>query len=246
MKYLLITGATSGIGQEMAIKFSKSHNLVICARNEAKAIDLINKFDGSHDYRIWLQDLSLVDTIENSLINFLANEKITIDKFIHSAGTMRLLSIKSESILNMLTTYSVNVFSAALITKILVSKKHNNLALKSSVFISSNLSNRAAKGMSIYGSSKGGLDSLMRCLAIELAPKSRFNSVLSGAVKTDMTKDIFDNTELVDRMLALYPLGAGEPNDIYNVVNFLLSDESRWINGQQLIVDGGRSMNISA
>jgi NAD(P)-dependent dehydrogenase (short-subunit alcohol dehydrogenase family) len=99
--------------------------------------------------------------------------------------------------------------------------------------------------MSIYGSTKGALDSLMRCLAIELAPKVRVNSVLPGGVKTEMTASIYENKELIDRMEATYPLGFGYPEDIYEAVNFLLSDKSRWITGQQFTVDGGRTINIT-
>ena len=85
----------------------------------------------------------------------------------------------------------------------------------------------------------------MRCLAVELAPKTRVNSILPGAVLIEMTQNIFENDEVRSRMEAIYPLGIGEPNDIFQVVDFLLSDKSKWITGQQIIIDGGRSINIS-
>jgi NAD(P)-dependent dehydrogenase (short-subunit alcohol dehydrogenase family) len=141
--------------------------------------------------------------------------------------------------------FNTNVISASLIVKTLISKKINISALNNVVFISSNISNMGAKAMSIYGSTKGALDSLMRCLAIELAPKVRVNSVLPGGVKTEMTASIYENKELIDRMEATYPLGFGYPEDIYEAVNFLLSDKSRWITGQQFTVDGGRTINIT-
>jgi NAD(P)-dependent dehydrogenase (short-subunit alcohol dehydrogenase family) len=52
--------------------------------------------------------------------------------------------------------------------------------------------------------------------------------------------------ELRDRMEDEYPLGLGEPNDIVDAVEFLLSDKARWITGQQMVVDGGRTVNITA
>ena len=85
----------------------------------------------------------------------------------------------------------------------------------------------------------------MRNLAIELAPTVRINSILPGAVPTEMTSDIFENEELVERMKKTYPLGIGERKDISNSVQFLLSENSRWITGQQLTVDGGRTIDIS-
>jgi NAD(P)-dependent dehydrogenase (short-subunit alcohol dehydrogenase family) len=86
----------------------------------------------------------------------------------------------------------------------------------------------------------------MRCLAIELAPNIRVNSILPGAVLTEMTQDIFDNEDVLKKMKETYPLGIGKTEDIYPVVDFLLSENSKWITGQQITVDGGRSINITS
>jgi len=156
-----------------------------------------------------------------------------------------MIPLKMISIENIQTTFTTNIFSAALIIKVLINRKFNNASLKSSVLISSNISNFGAKAFSIYGASKAGLDGLMRNLAVELAPKVRINSVLPGAVRTEMTDSIFDNQETVRRMEATYPLGLGDTNDIFEMVEFLLSEKARWITGQQFTVDGGRTINIT-
>jgi NAD(P)-dependent dehydrogenase (short-subunit alcohol dehydrogenase family) len=137
------------------------------------------------------------------------------------------------------------MLSAAFIMKVLVSKKLNHSALKSAVFISSNLSDHGAKGLSAYGASKGGLDTLMKCLAIELAPNVRVNSVLPGAIRTPMTESVFNNKSVIERMEPQYPLGFASAIDIYQAVNFLLSEKSSKITGHQLVVDGGRAVNIA-
>ena len=103
-----------------------------------------------------------------------------------------------------------------------------------------------AKAFNVYSASKAALDALMRSLAVELAPNVRLNSVLPGAIQTRMTDHIFKDAELLNRMTKDYPLGVGYPSDIFEMVRFLISDESRWITGQQFVVDGGRSINISA
>jgi NAD(P)-dependent dehydrogenase (short-subunit alcohol dehydrogenase family) len=113
------------------------------------------------------------------------------------------------------------------------------------VFLSSNLSNLGAKGMSAYGASKGAIDTLMRCLAVELAPKTRLNSILPGAIPTEMTQAIFDNEQVRTRMVETYPLGIGEALDICYMAEFLLSEKAKWITGQQFTIDGGRSINIT-
>ena len=101
-----------------------------------------------------------------------------------------------------------------------------------------------AKAHSVYGASKGALDALMKSLAMELAP-IRVNSVLPGAVRTALTEHIFEDEELINRMAETYPLGLGTTADIYEAVKFLLSEEARWITGQQITVDGGRTVNIT-
>jgi NAD(P)-dependent dehydrogenase (short-subunit alcohol dehydrogenase family) len=103
-----------------------------------------------------------------------------------------------------------------------------------------------AKGMSAYGASKGAIDTLMRCLAVELAPKVRLNSILPGAIPTEMTQAIFDNEKVRTRMAEMYPMGIGEALDICYMAEFLLSEKAKWITGQQFTVDGGRSINITA
>jgi NAD(P)-dependent dehydrogenase (short-subunit alcohol dehydrogenase family) len=60
-----------------------------------------------------------------------------------------------------------------------------------------------------------------------------------------MTQDIFSDEDVVNKMKETYPLGIGETNDIYQIVDFLLSENSKWITGQQITVDGGRSINIT-
>ena len=141
---------------------------------------------------------------------------------------------------------AVNFHSAAEIIRLLLMKPINNRQLKNIVFISSIASKFGAKGFNHYSASKGALDALMRSLAVELAPEIRVNSILPGGIRTERTESMFTNPELEGRLDANYPLGLGLPTDIASCVEFLLSDHSRWITGQQLVIDGGRTSNISA
>nr|WP_315217670.1 SDR family oxidoreductase [uncultured Flavobacterium sp.] len=244
-KYILVTGSSSGIGKEIAIQLSKDFNVVLHGRNLDRLSEVSSLCDASTHHLIWQQDLNAVNEIENSLISFLAKHEIEVEKYVHCAGFMTLAPLKMSSLDILTKTINTNVISASLICKTLIQKKVNNGALVAIVFISSNISTMGAKAMSAYGASKGALDTLMRCLAVELAPKIRVNSVLPGAVITEMTQKIFDNEEVKIRMEASYPLGIGAPNDIYQMVEFLLSPRSKWITGQQFTVDGGRSISIS-
>ncbi|WP_316802125.1 SDR family oxidoreductase [Pedobacter nototheniae] len=242
---LFLTGATSGIGEELAINLSHKYNIVLSGRNIEKLETLKAKCSSENFVYVLPLDLSDSERLEKNIINFISENQITIEKFVHCAGFMKMVPLKLVSQDLILETFKTNVFSANSIIKLLINKRTNNSALNNVVLISSNISNRGAKAMSTYGSSKAALDGLMRSLAVELAPKVRINSVLPGAVITEMTKSIFENEEVSNRMSAQYPLGIGLPSDITEAVSFLLTDQSRWITGQQLTVDGGRSINIT-
>lgn len=241
--YLLITGSSSGIGEEMAIQFSRDFNIIVHGRDTERLNEVCNRLsEGKH--LIWQYDLADTENLEQSLSTFISDNGIQITYFVHSAGYMKMYPVKmlNASVFN--SSFSINVVAPALITKTLVGRK-NGKALKSAVFISSNISNFGAKAFSVYGAAKAGLDGLMRSLAMELAPDVRVNSVLPGGIRTRMTEHMYQNEDLIQRMAATYPLGLGNTLDIFHAVHFLLSDDARWVTGQQLTVDGGRTINIT-
>jgi NAD(P)-dependent dehydrogenase (short-subunit alcohol dehydrogenase family) len=243
--YIFVTGASSGIGRSIAVSLSADYNLVLNGRDEERLQKTKLLCYSGNEQLIFKLDLTKVNEIEQAFSTFLAVQNIKIAHYVHCAGLMKMVPLKMITVEMIESTFATNFISASLLTKVLMQRKINNTALKSVVFISSNISNFGAKAFSIYASSKAALDSLMRCLAIELAPRVRVNSILPGSVHTEMTHDIFENKEVIDRMLLLYPLGSGKPEDISNMVQFLISDKARWITGQQFTVDGGRTINIS-
>jgi NAD(P)-dependent dehydrogenase (short-subunit alcohol dehydrogenase family) len=243
--YILITGSSSGIGREMAIYLSKVNHIILHGRDYERLQKVKSQCDINFDHKIWAQDLNEINDLETSLSQFILKENIEISGYVHCAGYMKMVPLKMSTAQILTSTLNTNVISASLITKILINNKFNPSALKSVVYLSSNLSNMGAKGMSAYGASKGAVDTLMRCLAVELAPKVRVNSILPGAIPTEMTQTIFENEEVRLRMAETYPLGIGEALDICYMAEFLLFNKSKWITGQQFTVDGGRSINIS-
>lgn len=241
---VLITGASSGIGRQVAIDLSQDYSVILCGRNEENLNKTEEMCSPLHEHYAWKYDLGEITELENSLTQFLTERKLAVSYFVHCAGIMNMIPLKMVKYEVFEKALHINLTSVALIVKVLI-KKINQSALKSCVFISSNISNRGAKAFGIYGAAKSGLDGLMRNLSIELAPNVRLNSILPGAVHTEMTSDIFANEEVVERMKKTYPLGLGETKDISSAVVFLLSDKARWITGQQITVDGGRTIDIS-
>jgi NAD(P)-dependent dehydrogenase (short-subunit alcohol dehydrogenase family) len=243
--YILVTGASSGIGREIAVELSNSYNIILNGRNQSRLEETVKACNVINNHLIWPFDLENINKVEDELMVFLEKNNCTVVHFIHAAGQMKAIPLKMLSVDSFLSSFNVNVITAAMISKVLIKKKVNQDTLKSIVFISSNISNFGAKAFSAYASSKAAIDGLMRCLSVELAPKVRVNSVLPGGVRTAMTEHMYQNTDLIKRMEAVYPLGLGTTQDICAAVNFLISNNARWITGQQLIVDGGRTINIT-
>lgn len=244
MEYTLVTGASSGVGRELAIYLSKTRNLILSGRNEERLKE--TQAACEHEALVWSYDLVNIQSLESELTAFIKDKELTISSFVHCAGLMKMLPLRSINLETLNSTFAVNTFAPALLIKTLSSKKINGRNLKSVVLISSNISNRGASAFSAYGSSKAALDGLMRSLAVELAPNDvRINSVLPGSMITEMTKNIFADEVKKAEIEKNIPLGIGTPADIAPIVEFLLSDKARWLTGQQITVDGGRTIDIT-
>lgn len=100
---------------------------------------------------------------------------------------------------------------------------------------------RPAPGIAMYGASKAAVVHLTEEFALELAPRVRVNAVAPGVVKTDFAKALYEGRE--DQVSASYPLRRlGVPEDVSGAVAFLLADESAWVTGQTLVIDGGLTL----
>jgi len=243
--YLLVTGASSGIGWEIAIRLSEQYSIVVHGRDKERLLQTVKACNPKKEHLIWEYDLTAIDTLEETFTQFLSENNCVISGFVHSAGYFKMMPLKMAKADWFRLSFDVNVIAAALITKVLIKKKVNEGELKSIVFISSINSKFGVKAMSAYSASKAAVDGLMRSLALELAPAVRVNSVLPGGLRTAMTEHLYEDKELIERMFEAYPMGRGSVNDICGAVKFLLSDDARWITGQQLVVDGGRTINIT-
>ncbi len=244
--YVLITGASSGVGRTMARELSGSHRLILGGRDPDRLQQALGDCVSPGKHLAWRHDLADVENIAAGLGSLLAEHDASVSAFVHCAASLDVLPLRSLTTEMVADTFRVNVFSAMEIIKALTKKKLNKQQLRAVVFISTIASKFGAKGFSAYSASKGALDALMKSLAIELAPQVRVNSVLPGALRTPMTESMFNDPDLVAKFERDYPLGVGLPMDVIHAVEFLISDKARWITGQQIIVDGGRTSNISA
>jgi len=244
--FLLISGASSGIGREMAIALSAQYSVILGGRDAARLEQARQACSVPDAHLAWCYDLADVAGLAEALPAFLAHHDACVGSFVHCAATLTVLPLRSITLAHTLRVMNINFMSAMEITRLLMRKNVNHRRLRSIVFISTIASQFGAKGFGAYSASKAALDGLMKSLAVELAPEVRANSVLPGSVRTPMTEAMFDDPDTAARLLRDYPLGVGLPADIINAVEFLISDKARWITGQQLVIDGGRTANISA
>lgn len=242
---LLITGASSGIGRQMAIQLSRTHTILIHGRDEERLEDTRQQCVNPPLHSLWRFDLADVEGVSASL-GAVLGDQVRLFGFVHCAAVLKVLPLRSQSFSGYRENLNVNFLSAVEIVSTLMKKKVNDRQLRSVVFVSSIASRFGAKGFGAYAASKGALDAFMRTMAVELAPEVRLNSVLPGAVRTAMTEQMFTDQNIAMSFHRDYPLGLGEATDIVNATAFLLSDNARWITGQQLVVDGGRTTNITA
>jgi glucose 1-dehydrogenase len=99
-------------------------------------------------------------------------------------------------------------------------------------------------GHANYATSKGGIDMLMKSMAQELAPqKIRINSIAPGAIETQINTSAWNTPEMKENLLKLIPAGrVGMPEDIGKALVWLASDDSDYVNGTTLFVDGGMTL----
>jgi NAD(P)-dependent dehydrogenase (short-subunit alcohol dehydrogenase family) len=246
MANILITGATSAIGNALVGALTPQHQggLILHGRNREN-LNLMRNTHQLEQVELWVQDLAVLDGIDNSLSEVLQRSGGGIDTFVHCAGISTPLPIKGFTEKFALKQFNVNFFSALKIVSLLLNKKKNPTQLKNILFVTSIWGKFGSSGYSIYGASKSALTGAMRSLSIELAPDTRVNSVAFGAIDTPMSAESFQNIEILNFMKMTYPLGMGTPDDAASILDFLISEKSRWITGQEFVVDGGRTSNMN-
>ena len=237
--YILITGASSGMGALCAKQFSRSHRLIMASENLVMLQDVQKECANPEQHILWHCNFANErDQITSSLTALLKEHDAVVDQYVHFAGLTKLLPLKTFSIPNIDLIFNVNFFSILEIMKALL-KKTNAKALSNVVLISAMVSERGNVGNSIYAASKGAINSLVYTLARELAPDIRINALLPGAIETPMSQNL--DADYVAEMTKDTPLGWGQPQAVIDYVEFLLSEKAQWITGQTLFVDGGRS-----
>lgn len=234
-KQILVTGASSGIGRSIAIESAKmGARVTVLGRNKDRLTQTFEALEGEAHQAV---GLDLCDGTE--LERFVSGLE-SIDGVVHAAGITRMAPAKLILQEDFQDIMAVNVQAPMELTKLLlVNKKIKKGA--SFVFISSIAGGLLAyKGQGVYAASKGALTAYAKVLALELAArKIRVNSISPAMVRTEFLDSINIDSELLDADEKNYPLGYGTPEDVAWAAVYLLSDASRWMTGNNMVIDGG-------
>lgn len=236
-KHILVTGASSGMGRVFSQMIAKEGAIVtIVARNEERLQQTLDSLDGKgHDYKVC--DL----TDENQMKNIIS-DMTPIDGVVFCAGINDYVPVKFLKQEKIDRIFQTNYFSEILLTQMLLKRKLLKKGA-SLVYISSLSSVLGVQGTLLYASSKAAINSAVKVIAAELAPQGiRANAICPGIVKTEMLSGTNIDEEAFMKQAEDYPLGLGTPEDVGNAVIYHLSDGSRWLTGQSMILDGGYSL----
>ena len=238
-KTILVTGASSGIGRQVAISCSAmGAKVVITGRDEKRLDETYSLLKGTGHLKL------TCDLLDEKQRNELIAALPAITGVVHSAGVVMPVPIKFIAEKHLRYVMGVNFESAVLLVSgLLKNKKLNDYS--SLVFFSSISVNYPYAGGAVYTASKGAIEAYSKNLALEIIPrKMRSNVIVPAMVKTPLyeetkTQSMYRSPEEYE---SKYPLGLGLPEDVANAAIYLLSDASRWVTGINLILDGGFSI----
>lgn len=236
-KTFLVTGASSGIGQAVAIALGQQGaKLIITGRDLAKLETTCQQAGAQCS-------LHTADLTDASARDSLVNALPALDGICHAAGIIKPFPVRYLNEAEFDAVFNINAKAPILLTSALLGKKKLNTNA-SIVFLSSIASGRSTQGGSIYAASKAALEAYSRNIILEHAAKRiRANCLKPALVKTAMYEQTtrFSVMGGLEKYEKASPLGLGETADVAAAALFFLSAASRWIAGTTLLMDGGLS-----
>lgn len=239
-KVAIVTGAASGIGLGIAQLFIKEGAKVIFSdiNKSGKAAA-----DATGKKALFVEcDISNTESVKNLVAKTLEAFG-TIDILVNNAGILSQKPISGTTDEEWNSVINTNLKGPFLLTRevLPIFEIHDKGKI---VNIASIAGIIGYENLSAYCSSKGGIIAMTRSLALEFAPKKiNVNCICPGAIKTGMTRVIEENETILKQTLVSIPVGRmGDPIDIANAALYLASDESDYVTGASIVVDGGWSV----
>lgn len=236
-KIILVTGASSGIGRQIALSCAQAGAKIIASGRDAQRLKAtLEALSGTGHQTL------AVDLCNDAAVKAAVATLGKIDGVVHSAGIAMLAPLRLASRRHIESQLASNLLGPMLLTQQLLLK--NAIQQGGAIlFISSISAHIGVHGVSSYSASKGALEAMARSLSMEVAKKTiRVNCLAPGLVQTPMLDAALRTSGGLDEVFKRYPLGLGLPEDVANAAIFFLSPASRWITGTTLVLDGGHTV----
>ncbi len=240
-KTAFISGASRGIGEAIAITLSKEYDVIInYANSEAGAKAVLAKLDPSGKHKMMQCDVANEQDVKE-MMDTIVKEYGHLDVVVNNAGITKdnlLLRMREEEFddvirINLKGTYNC----IRHVARIMMKQRHGKIVNMASVVgLCGNI------GQVNYAASKGGVIAMTKAVAKELAPKGiNVNAVAPGFIQTAMTDTLSEDVQAnAKNNIPMKKFGSVQ--DVANVVKFLCSEDSDYITGQVIAVDGGMVM----
>jgi 3-oxoacyl-[acyl-carrier protein] reductase len=238
-KNIIVTGASGGIGNSIIKKLNEAGANILASGTKIEKLEELKK--NFKSIKILKFDISQSDKIEEFIENATNELGGSLDGLVNNAGiTQDNLAIRM-SLDEWQKVININLTSTFLMSKFAIKKMLKNKSGKI-VNITSVVGHTGNLGQANYTASKAGIVAMSKSLAIEYAKKNiNVNCISPGFIKTAMTDKIDEKFKEV--IVSKIPSARlGEPDDIANAVLFLSSDQSNYINGETIHVNGGMYM----
>jgi 3-oxoacyl-[acyl-carrier protein] reductase len=241
-KTAVVTGGAGSIGKQISLTLARmGMNIGIIDIHPDKGRDTLNEFEKASLSAIFCQgDVTNKESVERCFEQIYSRFG-SLDTLINNAGTSRNIPFEELELEDWHAVISVNLTGAFICSKAALPymMRQNNSSI---IMISSGSALTGSGGSACYAASKGGLNSLVRALSRELAPKGiRVNGVAPRSIESDLLKKVY-TAEQIGKMKEKIPLGRmGTYTDVAYVVAFLASDLSAFLTGETILLDGGRT-----
>jgi len=238
-KVAIVTGSTSGMGRATAVLFAREGaKVVVTGRNEERAKAVVDQIKSEGNEAIYaLVDTSKVEDVKK-LVDVTLDTYGTVDIIFNNAGALSMSSLQNVSIEEWDKIFNINLTSSLYLTQLaapIMKAKGKGVIINTS----SVAGFAAHHGFAAYVTSKHAMNGLTKSMAWELGPEIRVNAIAPGAIHTAMV-DSIGGPAVLQNMIDGCPMKrVGQPEDIANVALFLASDDSSFIDGQIIKVDGG-------
>ncbi len=242
-KVALITGASRGIGLEMARELLRQKaKVVICARKQEGLDNAVADLQGGENLLAVTAHVAKEEDVD-SLFEQIKENYGKLDVLINNAGMNIMTSSMSDVEFSLWQKILDSNLNGAFLCASRAARMMKEQQEGKIVNISSLAARKATPGMGVYGVAKAGIEMLTKVLAAELAADNiQVNAVAPCMVKTDFSKPFWSDPSIHDNIVNNIPAGClAEPSDIVKAVLFLTSNDSDFITGETLVVDGGSS-----